>query len=82
MLAVYVVLVATLPLLHHDLACHIQSPSHCTTCLVGSAERTPDTHSLSAAGLALIGTLNIEAQRWRAPILSGENSGRAPPAIS
>jgi hypothetical protein len=80
-LALYVAAAATLPLLHHDIACHVQSPAHCTTCLVGTAEKASDADALSAARLVLIGSLNIEAQRWRAPLLSGDTSGRSPPAI-
>ena len=81
LLAVYVSAVATLPLLHHDIACHIQSPTHCTTCLVGSAERAPDVGTLSAAHLVLIGFVCSERQGWRLPLLSGDLFGRAPPAL-
>jgi hypothetical protein len=31
-LAVYAVLLAASPLLHHDVACHLTSPTHCTGC--------------------------------------------------
>jgi hypothetical protein len=34
-LAVYAVLLAASPLLHHDVACHLTSPTHCT----GAPER-------------------------------------------
>lgn len=36
-LAAYAVAVALLPLAHHDLACHLKSSTHCTTCIVGSS---------------------------------------------
>jgi hypothetical protein len=32
LLAVYAVLLAANPLLHHDVACHLKSPTHCTSC--------------------------------------------------
>src|SRR5580765_784583 len=36
-LALYVLAAALLPFGHHDLACHIKSATHCTTCTVGSS---------------------------------------------
>jgi hypothetical protein len=81
-LAMYVAIVATLPLLHHDIACHIQSPTHCTTCVIGSAERAPDVAALSAAQLVLIRSFSLETPRWRAPLLCGDLSGRSPPAVA
>ena len=82
MLAMYVAIVATLPLLHHDIACHIQSPTHCTTCFIGSADRAPDIAALSAAQLVPIGSFSFEAQAWRLPLLCGDLSGRSPPAFA
>ena len=81
-LMMYVAIVATLPLLHHDIACHIQSPTHCTTCFLGFAERAPDAAALSAAQLVLIGSSSLEAQGSRLPLLWGDLSGRSPPALA
>ena len=81
-LVMYVAIVATLPLLHHDIACHIQSPTHCTTCFIGSAERAPDVATLSAAQLVLIGSFSFEAQGSRLPLLGGDLPGRSPPALA
>jgi hypothetical protein len=81
-LGMYVAIVATLPLLHHDIACHIQSPTHCTTCFVGSAERAPDVGAPSATQLVLIGSFSFEAPHWRLPLLCGDLSGRSPPALA
>jgi len=81
-LVLYVAIVATLPLLHHDIACHIQSPTHCTTCFIGSAERAPDIAALSAAQFVLIGSFSFEAQGSRLPLLCGDLSGRSPPALA
>ena len=36
-LALYVLAAALLPFAHHDLACHLKSTTHCTTCIVGSS---------------------------------------------
>lgn len=32
-LALFTLLVSVSPLLHHDLACHLKTPTHCTACL-------------------------------------------------
>ena len=80
-LATYVVVVATLPLLHHDIACHVQSSTHCTICLVGSADKAPDCDALSAAQLVLIAYLGFEATGFRGPILAGDLLGRSPPVL-
>jgi hypothetical protein len=81
-LVMYVAIVATLPLLHHDIACHIQSPTHCTTCFIGSAERAPDVAALSAAQLVLIGSFSFEAHGSQLPLLCGDFPGRSPPALA
>ena len=78
----YVAIVATLPLLHHDIACHIQSPTHCTTCFIGSAERAPDVAAVSAAQLVLIASFSFEAQGSPLPLLCGDLPGRSPPALA
>lgn len=32
-LALFTLLVSVSPLLHHDLTCHLKTPTHCTACL-------------------------------------------------
>ena len=45
-----------MPLGHHDLACHLKSPTHCTTCTVGSsAEAAVDPAVLARFWLLEIG---------------------------
>lgn len=36
-LALYVLALAAMPFAHHDLACHLKSSTHCTTCHVGTS---------------------------------------------
>ncbi|MGH9329219.1 MAG: hypothetical protein ACRD09_02150, partial [Vicinamibacterales bacterium] len=43
----YALVVLAAPAFHHDLACHVKSPTHCTTCLVSIT--APGAHG--AAGL-------------------------------
>ena len=79
-LALYAVLLATGPLEHHDLACHLKSRTHCTTCVFASV---PDDDA--SVGDA-IGPLPVVALVGPAPAqraLAGTTwvlSGRAPPA--
>jgi hypothetical protein len=80
-LLVYLTMLAALPLLHHDVACHIKTPSHCTTCLVGAAEKTQDHQALVSAHLVLIGSSFGDAQVCGALPLAGDLSGRSPPAV-
>jgi hypothetical protein len=81
LLAVYVLSAALLPLTPHDLACHIKSPKHCTTCLAAvSGETVPagtdlDDTPMRDAGRA---TISDVVDRHQAPVSTA--SGRAPPA--
>ena len=81
-IAMYVLAVALMPFAHHDVVCHVTSPSHCTTCVVGySSDVAPEPDVLAAAGLHDAGAAMLDADiRLDAePICA--HSGRAPPAI-
>lgn len=80
-LLVYVTALAALPVLHHDVACHIKTPTHCTTCLVGAAEKAPDHSALLGAQLVPLGASPGHAQVWGTPAPSGDLSGRSPPVL-
>jgi hypothetical protein len=80
-LAVYVLAVALLPLSHHDIACHIKSSTHCTTCVAASSAEPASgvagllQVTLHAAGRPITGApARVDSQ----PLTSA--SGRAPPA--
>jgi hypothetical protein len=81
-LLVYLTTLAAMPMLHHDVACHVKTPTHCTTCLAGAAEKVPDQSALLAAQLVPIGSSAGHAQAWASPGLAWEFSGRSPPAIA
>ena len=81
-LALYMLAAALMPFGHHDLACHLKSTTHCTTCTVGSsAEAAADPAVLARfwlldAGAAVcdpVGAARVSP--CRAP------SGRAPPSF-
>jgi len=80
-IAVYVLAMALLPLTHHDIACHLKSSTHCTTCLIGSAAdlATGET-SLGSSILDDAGQAGIEASAQPDSLSLPTPSGRAPPA--
>jgi hypothetical protein len=68
---------------HHDIACHLKTPLHCTSCAlsqVSSDPRTPfdpGASGLTEAGRAV--AVNIEAE---SAVLSVRTTGRSPPALA
>jgi hypothetical protein len=81
-LALYMFAAALMPFGHHDLACHIKSTTHCTTCTVGSsAEAGSDAGVLARfwlvdAGAPLsVPVETVQLSTRRPP------SGRAPPSF-
>ncbi len=78
--AAYVLAAALLPLGHHDLACHLKSSTHCTTCVIGSSgELTADATTLIRQPLFDAGrAAEFAAADADAPVLHAA-SGRSPP---
>jgi hypothetical protein len=82
-LALYVLAAALLPFTHHDLACHLKSTTHCTTCIVGSsaevtaAPAVPGRLWLADAGAAIADPITEPRSATVRP-----TSGRAPPAAA
>jgi len=80
--AAYVLAMALLPLTHHDIACHLKSSTHCTTCLIGSAADLASAEtSLGSSVLDDVGRAGIEASAQPDSLSLPTRSGRAPPAI-
>ncbi len=79
-LVVYALAAALLPLGHHDIACHLKSPTHCTTCVVGSsADLAPDVTSLLRQPLRDAGRVAAIAVTDGDSVVSQPSSGRSPP---
>ncbi len=80
-ITLYVVCLLVSPFEHHDLACHLKTPFHCTSCasnLVGSDPQTPTVFD---------GSHQVDAGRAAAPaivahgfLLPVRSTGRSPPA--
>jgi hypothetical protein len=80
-LALFTLLVSVSPLLHHDIACHLKTPTHCTACLASPPasriERTAGPEAWTLQQAERIETLRQDpvdlADVIRTP-------GRSPPA--
>src|SRR5262245_61441017 len=78
--AIYAVFLVTAPFEHHDLLCHLKTPTHCTACtssVVGSGPSTPvaiDASALHDAGGAL--PSDVSAAEF---LIAAQSTGRSPP---
>ncbi len=80
-IAAYVLAAALLPLGHHDLACHLKSSTHCTTCVIGSsAELTADATTLMRQPLHDAGRATAVSPVDADSVVLQTSSGRSPPA--
>lgn len=79
-LATYVLAAALMPLAHHDVVCHAQSPTHCSTCVAGSSLEAADDQAQLARGILQPGEcVGGDAATLVSAVL-GICSGRAPPS--
>jgi hypothetical protein len=79
-LGLYMLAAALLPFGHHDLACHIKSTTHCTTCAVGSSAEAASDPAVLAKFTLLDAGVTVD-DRVDAPHSATIRpaSGRAPP---
>jgi hypothetical protein len=79
--AMYAVLVSVAPVLHHDFACHLKSPTHCTAC-VGSPAGSPygSPAPATAPALPAAGAVVVIASEPAAVSSPLQVPGRSPPA--
>lgn len=81
LLAVYAFALAGTPALHHDLACHQKSPTHCNACTASPlAPRVETGISLAESRLPAAGRVEAPATSAPRPTPLSAKSGRAPPA--
>jgi hypothetical protein len=80
-LGLYALVLLIGPAQHHDLACHLKSRTHCTTCVVSvSASGAPTTSGLLAADLPESGSLVCETPDLALSPAITSRFGRSPPA--
>jgi hypothetical protein len=80
-LGFYLLFLAVSPLLHHDLECHLKTPSHCGACMasppgLGAAAGAP----LDATHLQDAGSVKVERALAPEPTFAVDAPGRSPPA--
>ena len=77
----YALVLVVSPLLHHDLDCHLKSPSHCSACtanpLASSIEGGVHLDALRLPVAGWVEGLRQEAPRTASPV---RLPGRSPPA--
>ena len=82
LLLAFSMVVAASPLLHHDVDCHINSPTHCTGCIITLSApdvggRAPGLAGADTAGVMSLAELG--ARPHRRP--GSRTSGRARPSL-
>ncbi|MEI6668848.1 MAG: hypothetical protein WCP29_11885 [Acidobacteriota bacterium] len=81
-LAAYLTVILVSPVLHHDFACHQNSPAHCAACI---ATQVADHTGDHAAGLAWtlrdVGRVVRPVRPIVAPLVLAARAGRAPPSL-
>jgi hypothetical protein len=80
-LSCYVLALDVAPLLHHDLECHVKSPTHCNACMASppglcSIAGTP----LDATRLRDAGDVAAARAILPVPAFTVDAPGRSPPA--
>jgi hypothetical protein len=82
-IALYAVFLVTAQFEHHDLACHLKTPFHCTSCASSPLSVNPhtpvvaDTSRLADAGRAIALQTLCESA-----LLATHSSGRSPPSFT
>jgi hypothetical protein len=78
--ALYAVVLILAPFTHHDIACHLKDPQHCTACT--STQVGTDPAALTAPTFVLLVDLG-QAVPSDSPsesvLLAAESTGRSPP---
>jgi hypothetical protein len=77
----YAVVLLAGPLLHHDLACHVKSRTHCTACLTTvTPSGTQEAAGLVAIDLRAAGVLAFDRPPSLPSVSVALLVGRSPPA--
>lgn len=80
-LGLYALVLLVGPALHHDLACHLKSSTHCTSCLANvTAPGAASAAGLLATDLRDAGALLADSANFSSLAPVQPRQGRAPPA--
>jgi hypothetical protein len=79
-LALYVLVLVVSPLFHHDIDCHLKSPTHCTACLATPVASPAEAHAATmAAPLPEAGIVEPAVLAQVPAVATLDETGRAPP---
>lgn len=81
-LGVYALIAVVTPLLHHDIACHLQSKSHCDACTVSSTASNIETGVVYVGHFGAVEPSVLTVTLVRAWAERPSSPGRAPPQES
>jgi hypothetical protein len=77
----YAIVLASSPLLHHDIACELKSRTHCTTCASGvSGPGLAQSSEPPAMPLPAVSALPVMGERAPTGACARALKGRSPPA--
>jgi hypothetical protein len=80
MLAVYTLILTVNPVLHHDLACHLKSPTHCSACTASPSATRVEAIGPSLPAPVEAGPLEASDHAAEAGAPRPVLAGRSPPA--
>jgi hypothetical protein len=79
--ALYAAVLVLAPFTHHDIACHLKNPQHCTAC--SSAQASIDPATLTSPAIAHLTDVGWAVSSYCSTeniLLSAGSTGRSPPA--
>lgn len=77
---IYAAVLLTVPFEHHDLACHLKTPQHCTSCSLSPlGSRSAPLVSPGASDLADAGRASTFHSTAEGTLLPARTTGRSPP---
>jgi len=77
----YAAVLVLAPFTHHDFACHLKNPQHCTACTSNQASTDPATvHGPGFVPLVDLGCAVLSYSPAESVLLAADHTGRSPPA--
>ena len=81
--ALYAAVLVMAPFTHHDLACHLKNPQHCTACTSSQASTDPATvPGPGFVPLVDLGCAVLSYSPAESVLLATDSTGRSPPNVS
>ena len=79
----YAAVLVLAPFTHHDFACHLKNPQHCTACTSNQASTDPAAaHGPTLVPLVDVGRAFLSYSPAESVILAADSTGRSPTALS